>query len=98
MPFSVQHGRQRIRKLGNHVVPRQMDACMILQVPVQPYGNADWVVSADDYLFSLLVQFKEIFARGGFLFYDELARRARHHSFQQTLNGRHARNGREQAK
>ena len=71
---------------------------MILQVPVQPYGNADWVVSADDYLFSLLVQFKEIFARGGFLFSAELALRAGHQSFQLTLKGLHALNGREQAK
>ena len=50
-----QHGRQH----GLRVVPRDVDAAVVLQVPVHAHGHVDPVMAAHDDLRSLLVEFEE---------------------------------------
>ena len=79
-------GGQRVGQLGVHGVPREVDAGIVPQVPVQPRGERDVVVAPDDDAVAALVEFEEVVGRFDFL-EDEFARGAGVDAVGQSFDG-----------
>ena len=73
------------REGGMHLVPCELDAAIILQVPVDARSNVDPSVASHDNLAALLVEFEEIHV-GLLLLNNELLRRSLVDAFEQRLH------------
>ena len=70
MTFTFLDAWQHLGQSGRHVVPRQVYASVVFQVPVDAHGDVDPRVAPHHYALSLLVQFEEV-AVGAFQFHLE---------------------------
>ena len=87
VPLLLSHGRQHGRQFGLHAVPRQVDAGIILQVPIDARGDADIIVATHHDAAARLVQLEKVGVTA--LQFDfKLARSARVNTFQQAGNRR----------
>ena len=70
MTFTFLDAWQYLWQLSCHVVPRQVYAGIVFQVPVDAHGDVDPRVAPYHYALSLLVQFEEVVV-GTFQFHLE---------------------------
>ena len=94
--FLAGYFRQDIRQIRPHVVPGQMDARIIFQVPVDAGSDTHVIVSSDHDLVTLLVQLEEVMLRFPKL-NPEPGRGSRVYPFQQSRYRRSAQASDEQA-
>ena len=52
--------RQYSRQFGLHLIPREVDACIVLQIPVNTRSDVHPRVASHHDLRALLVEFKEV--------------------------------------
>ena len=86
MPFFLGYSRKHFGQIGRHTVPREMNTCMVFQVPVDTSSNTYIVISPHDHLIAFLVEFKEIHI-GLLLLNDELLGSSLVDTFQQAGDG-----------
>ena len=48
MAFLLLHGRKNGREFHHHVVPSDVDASVVLELPVHAHGDVDPRVASDD--------------------------------------------------
>ena len=60
MPFRLLHCWQMLRQLRMHLIPSQMNACMIFQIPIDTHSNVHVCVAFHHHLVALLAQLEKV--------------------------------------
>ena len=60
MAFLLLYSRKNFRQICSHPIPRQMNACMIFQIPIDTCCDAYIIITTHNHFIAFLVKFKKV--------------------------------------